>query len=208
MVRLDYDYTDEARLTDGCRAGLLEQEPQVDGSKTVHERARRLVWIDTYRVHVTRPLTSDMGDTAPRIELLILDFAGVCTPSASELRTIDAHGPIPIRSGVSNVVTTAQEQGVTVVILSNEISTDWVLSEDLFRQVDHVVSCADNKIWKPDRRAFQRCLLLVGCDAEQTLVVDDQVDNVTVAESLGMRTVHFDNTRVAASWSHVLGALS
>ncbi len=37
MAGLDDDYTGEARLTDGFSVGLLEQEPQLDESKTVHE---------------------------------------------------------------------------------------------------------------------------------------------------------------------------
>ena len=37
MAGLDDDYTGEARLTDGFTVGLLEQEPQLDDSKTVHE---------------------------------------------------------------------------------------------------------------------------------------------------------------------------
>ena len=37
MAGLDDDYTGEARLTDGFTVGLLEQEPQLDESKTVHE---------------------------------------------------------------------------------------------------------------------------------------------------------------------------
>ena len=37
MAGLDDDYTGEARLTDGYTVGLLEQEPQLDETKTVHE---------------------------------------------------------------------------------------------------------------------------------------------------------------------------
>ena len=37
MAGLDDDYTGEARLTDGFTVGLLEQEPQLDESKNVHE---------------------------------------------------------------------------------------------------------------------------------------------------------------------------
>jgi sulfate-transporting ATPase len=37
MAGLDDDYTGEARLTTGFTVGLLEQEPQLEESKTVHE---------------------------------------------------------------------------------------------------------------------------------------------------------------------------
>ena len=128
----------------------------------------------------------------PQIELLILDFAGVCTPAPNELLDASPTGPVPIRPGIIDLVSSASGRGVIVVVLSNEISTEWVLDEDLFGSVDHVVSCADNKIWKPDRRAFQRCLLLTGKRAEQTLVVDDEDDNIVVARSIGMHALHFD----------------
>ncbi len=37
MAGIDDDYTGEARLTDGFTVGLLEQEPKLDESKTVHD---------------------------------------------------------------------------------------------------------------------------------------------------------------------------
>ncbi len=37
MAGLDDDYTGEARLTDGYTVGLLEQEPQLDDTKNVHD---------------------------------------------------------------------------------------------------------------------------------------------------------------------------
>ena len=111
-----------------------------------------------------------------------------------ELVTGNASDPIPIRPGIRSLVDEAQHHGVIVAILSNEISEAWELSDDVFSIVDHVVACSDNRIFKPDRRAFQRCLLLADRSAAETLVVDDEPDNIAVAASLGMRTVRFDTT--------------
>ncbi len=127
------------------------------------------------------------------IELLVLDFDGVCTFSASEL--VDRAGvtlAATVRPQAEEVVTLAQERGVAVAILSNELSRGWIDDVPLLGAVDHVVCCSDNGIYKPDRRAFQRCALLAGVLPEQTLVVDDHPDNVTVAASLGMEAILFD----------------
>ena len=133
-----------------------------------------------------------MAGVSPAVGLLVLDFAGVCTPTSTELLDGDATAAIPIRPGIVELVASARDLGVTTAILSNEISISWKLAEDLFSMVDHVVSCADNRIFKPDRRAFQRCLYVTGHAAEETLVVDDEADNITVAASLGMHTILFD----------------
>ncbi len=138
-------------------------------------------------------------DGANHIGLLVLDFAGVCTPALAELSTGDPSGPIPIRDDIWTLIEEAKDRQVTIAILSNEISTDWELSHDLFSAADHVIACSDNQIFKPDRRAFQRCLLLADRSATETVVVDDEVDNVTVATSLGMQAVLFDTNDPARS---------
>lgn len=148
------------------------------------------------------------SDDADRIGLLVLDFMGVCTPGIPELMTSEVSQPIPIRDGIRSLVEDAIEQGITVAILSNEISADWELSDDLFSIVDHVVSCSDNRIFKPDRRAFERCLLLTQRSAAQTIVVDDEPDNVTVAASLGIRAFLFDTTDPASSLAAVREMIS
>ncbi len=139
--------------------------------------------------------------------LLILDFDGVCTYSHDEIlsKGIDV-GTIEnlIRPAVPDLVSAAQRAGVVVAVLSNDLPRSWIDDLDLLQNVDHVVLCSDNGILKPDRRAFQRCLLLTGSRAEHTVVVDDRRDNVTVAASLGMTAFHFDSE---FTWSAAMGAL-
>ena len=128
--------------------------------------------------------------------MLILDFGGVCTFTAAEVIALELE-PSDLASSVrpeaEAVVQAAKAAGSQVAILSNELSVEWVGRVPLLQQVDYVVCCSDNGIYKPDRRAFQRCLLLSGAEAEKTLVVDDEADNVTVAASLGMTAVPFES---------------
>lgn len=148
-------------------------------------------------------------ENARNVELLILDFAGVCSPSAAQL-IASGESPTPeivVDDACVNLVQRVQHRGVIVAILSNEISPDWSTSVPLLSTVDHVVACSDNNIYKPDRRAFQRCLLLTGSAAERTLVVDDEADNITVAASLGMLTVLFNPSDAEESWIRVGEAL-
>lgn len=136
------------------------------------------------------------------IELLVLDFAGVCTLAPSEL-----NAPVLLAESVRpqcvEVVKAAQTAGITVAILSNEVSREWAESVPLLRQVDHVIACTDNGILKPDRRAFERALYVSGKTAEATLLVDDHEDNVRVAASIGIQTVHFDVADADRSWKQV-----
>lgn len=131
-------------------------------------------------------------------DLLILDFEGVCTPTVSQ-RIADPELPME-HSAAQPTVERARAAGLTVVILSNEIDPGWTATHPVLGEADHIVNCADNGIFKPDRRAFQRCLLLSGANAERTLVVDDDPDNVTVAASLGMTALRFDPDDVSGSW--------
>lgn len=114
----------------------------------------------------------------------------------------------PWHDGAVSTIELAQSVGVQVAVLSNEIGADWAKEYPVLELVDHVVNCADNGIYKPDRRAFQRCLLLSDSRAERTLVVDDHRDNTTVAESLGMQVVLFDTTSPVDSWANIQGVMS
>jgi len=156
-----------------------------------------------------------MSEVERNHDLLVLDFGGVCTPSHRE--TIDAADsggdgkPVEaittIRPGCEAVVAAAQNHGIQVVILSNEISPDWAETIPLLNQVDRVLACTDNRIFKPDRRAFQRALLLTGCRANRSLVVDDEMDNVRSAQAIGLNTIHFDTTNPKHSWAEITQTL-
>lgn len=137
--------------------------------------------------------------------LLILDFDGVCTLSADELV---ARGELTalaetIRPEVEAVVAAAQGAGVLVAVLSNELDRSWSAEVPLLQRVDLLVPCADNGIYKPDRRAFQRCLLLAGVAAEDTMLVDDDPDSVRVASSLAISARLFTPTDAEVVWRAV-----
>jgi putative hydrolase of the HAD superfamily len=53
-----------------------------------------------------------------------------------------------------------------------------------------IVSC-EVGVAKPDARIYQMCLSRLGVAADQTLFVDDRLENLQGAAKLGMRTLHF-----------------
>ncbi|NNE96151.1 MAG: hypothetical protein HKN24_09010 [Acidimicrobiales bacterium] len=129
--------------------------------------------------------------------LLVLDFDGVCTLSRAELVAAGIEpGDLAAsaRTSALEMVGVAQRAGVRVMVLSNEVDRAWTDRVSILAQVDEIVACSDNGIFKPDRRAFQRCMLLARTDPDQTCVVDDGPDNVAVARSLGTTAVLFDPT--------------
>ena len=137
--------------------------------------------------------------------VIVLDFDGVCTPTAGEF--IEADGPLgTLRPGLESVIDTLRGRGSAIALLSNDFDRQWMVEINGFPQFDHVFVGSDNQIFKPDRRAFQRVLLTVGCDPNDCLVVDDDETNCRVARSIGCRTVRFDPKDVSTSWAAVLSA--
>ncbi|NLG97719.1 MAG: HAD family phosphatase [Chloroflexi bacterium] len=83
-------------------------------------------------------------------------------------------------------------------LLSNtwEVDLPRFLREDL--QIpdtfDVVISSAKMRISKPDPEIFRQALELVDAHPEEAIFVDDNLDNVTAASTLGIHTIRFFNT--------------
>lgn len=144
-----------------------------------------------------------MQSLGEQIRLVVLDFDGVCTPSAGEFIGSDTALPT-IRPGLGSVVAKLRTRGASIVLLSNEFDRAWLSEIDGLPEFDNVFVGSDNNIFKPDRRAFQRALYVTENEPAQCLVVDDDLTNVTVAASIGCRAVHFDTTAVQRSWRTIL----
>ncbi len=140
-------------------------------------------------------------------DVVVFDYDGVCTPSSGEFIASETT-PLPsLRPRLSSVITELRDRGATIVLLSNEFDRQWIAQTEGFPEFDHVLVGSDNKVFKPDRRAFQRVLHVTGCEAENCLVIDDDETNIRVARSLGCPSVLFDATNVESSWAAVLTAI-
>lgn len=150
-------------------------------------------------------------DARGGIRVLLLDYGGVCTLSTGEF--VAAQG----RDGCSSVVAAqdatrpecrpvvarARAAGICVAILSNEIDRSWAMSVPLLDEVDHIIACSDNGLLKPDRRAYQRALMVTGSSADQVLFVDDEPENVAGARAVGIEALLFDVDRAADCWAEI-----
>ena len=152
-----------------------------------------------------------VNDTRGDIRVLLLDYGGVCTPSTREfVAAQDPHGCSPVvaeqdttRPECRSVGARARAAGICVAILSNEIDRRWAASVPLLAEVDHIIACSDNGLLKPDRRAYQRALMVTGSSADQVFFVDDEPENVVGARAVGIEAMLFDADRAAECWSEI-----
>ena len=145
-------------------------------------------------------------DVAAAFDVVVFDYDGVCTPSAAEFIANETTPLGPLRPRLASIIAEFRKRRTIVVLLSNEFDRRWIPGIDGFPDFDHVFVGSDNRIFKPDRRAFQRVLHVTGCEARRCLVIDDDDVNVQVARSLGCSGVHFDVSNVADSWDAVLAS--
>lgn len=117
-----------------------------------------------------------------------------------------------IRPEALETIETVKAAGHRVAILSNELDLFYGpdFREDLpFRHhLDIVVDATYTGILKPDPRAYRQCITALGLEASDCVFVDDQQRNITGAVVVGMRTVHFDVHKPAASFGHAVDLLT
>ena len=105
------------------------------------------------------------------------------------------------------VVTAALAAGYGVSVLTNDMRTfqgrEWEQGVEFLGLVDHIVDCSDTDILKPDPRAFQRAVDIIGVTPTRVLFVDDQPLNVAGAERFGLHGQWFDIANAAKSWGDV-----
>jgi putative hydrolase of the HAD superfamily len=57
--------------------------------------------------------------------------------------------------------------------------------------VDHILVSAELGVVKPDPKIYQILAKTIGCDFEDILFVDDFIENIEGANSLGIQTIHY-----------------
>ena len=117
-----------------------------------------------------------------------------------------------IRTEATDVVKRALAAGYGVSILTNDMrafhGSAWEAGVDFLQLVDHTVDCSDTGILKPDGRAFQRAVDIVGVPADRMLFVDDQPLNVKGAETFGLDGFWFDISRAGEAWNDIADLLA
>jgi HAD superfamily hydrolase (TIGR01509 family) len=90
------------------------------------------------------------------------------------------------------------KHGYTTAVLSNAFDElrrllveEWLIS-DAFH---HLIISAEVGMMKPDPAIFQLALEITGFEADETLFIDDSLDNIRSAEEIGMHTIHFNSAQ-------------
>lgn len=115
--------------------------------------------------------------------------------------------PDLIRPECNEVIDRSLAIGMGVSVLTNDLRAfhgpEWQESIPMFDRIDHLVDCSDTGILKPDPRAYERALSIIGAAPQRVLFVDDQPGNVAGAEASGLATHWFDIANANQSWHEV-----
>ncbi len=119
----------------------------------------------------------------------------------------DPPTPDLVRPEATATVEAAFAAGFGVSVLTNDMRAfhgpTWEKGIPLLQRVDHIVDCSDTHILKPDPRAFQRAVDMVGVAADRMLFIDDQPINVQGALDAGLDAMWFDIANAATAWAEV-----
>lgn len=83
--------------------------------------------------------------------------------------------------------------GINSVLEWSEFLTDYYQINHYFKE--KIIS-GEVHMRKPDKEIFVYTLEKLGCNAEQSVLVDNSVNNLLVAEELGMKTILFNRDGV------------
>lgn len=116
-----------------------------------------------------------------------------------------------IRPEADRAIRQAKAAGVKLAILSNELDlfygAEFRRRLPLLQLFDVIIDATYTGILKPDPRAYHRCLNELGERPGDCVFVDDQKKNIEGAIASGLRSVHFDVTAPAESYTIALQML-
>jgi putative hydrolase of the HAD superfamily len=73
----------------------------------------------------------------------------------------------------------------------------WIRQQKFDDAFDEMIISAEVRMAKPDPRIYRQALDALGVKAEESIFVDDFIENIHAARTLGMNTVHFQSAAQA-----------
>lgn len=111
-----------------------------------------------------------------------------------------------LTDGVLSLLDTLHRHGYLIWCLSNDIS-EWSLKLrhrfGLNQFIRGFLISGDIGIRKPDPAIFERLVEQSGTTAEEIVFVDDNLANLNVAATLGIRTILFTSSRLKSEGQHL-----
>jgi FMN phosphatase YigB (HAD superfamily) len=104
-------------------------------------------------------------------------------------------GPIP---GIEEVLQKVRAQHrVAFLSNSNEVHAELIPRRytTLFEKQEHLIFSHRHRVAKPDPEMFKRALDIIGSKAEETVLIDDLIENVLGARSIGMKAFQFHDSK-------------
>jgi len=93
----------------------------------------------------------------------------------------------------------ARTNGTKMGLLSNGWSSTRRFLEERWHIADifdDIIVSAEVELAKPDRRIYQLALDRLGVEAEQTIFIDDFIENIQGARELGIHGIHFKDRQI------------
>jgi putative hydrolase of the HAD superfamily len=113
-----------------------------------------------------------------------------------------------IRPEAVAAIETVAKAGFRLAILSNELDLfygkEFRTRLPVLKHFETIVDATYTGILKPDPRAYQAIGTAMNLPLDACVFVDDQLRNIEGGKRAGMRTVHFDVTDPAKSYSEAL----
>lgn len=127
------------------------------------------------------------------------------------IRAYDSHWEESIRgpiSGSVDILTSLWKAGLPLFALSNWSEEKFELIRARYSFIEYfqtVVISGSVGLTKPDPRIFKLLLDKIGREAGECLIIDDSPANISMAQRLGFRTIHFQSPEQLKLDLHSLG---
>ena len=102
-------------------------------------------------------------------------------------------GPV---EGMLELVQTLAERNVPLFAISNFGAESWAQfrpSAPIFDLFSDIVLSGEEKLMKPEPAIFELALNRFSCRADQCLFIDDRLDNIEAAQTVGLAGHHFQD---------------
>ena len=100
-------------------------------------------------------------------------------------------------------------KGYNIWLLSNtnrkHINDSLKLSSDFFKFINGSIYSFEVGVRKPDIIIYNKALTLSNSVASETLFIDDLIENIEAAETIGLNTIHYKNYNFLKEELHGLG---
>lgn len=100
-----------------------------------------------------------------------------------------------------------KNEGYKIGILSTQfhLSKDVLIPKKYYETFNAMEISCDDKLRKPDKKAFELILERLKVRPEESIFVDDKQENIDAAEKLGIKTILFENNNDFFAYVNIIG---